>query len=284
MHVSFAIRPASVFVQHMLASAGTPRITAGADFACRSVNSEPRVVLGPEFHRDLEVWRSFVAEGLYARRGCVLAPMYHLLERPARRTVFSDASKAAIRGFCLETGIYWRYEPYPAEQSCFCGSSKTVEGVNDISINVLELLGMVVSARVLVSRCAERPSATGDCVLLRGDNKDAVAWVPLCRGGKEPRSGALMRLPGALELSSGWHFDAKYVQGVFNVSADGISRWDRNRVLHNLQSVRPNVPWQAQDLEVGGRTLCTSELTSTSCAMQLRSYLNRLIWGTLAPG
>ena len=82
-------------------------------------------------------------------------------------------------------------------------------------MNVLELLGMDVSARVLVSPCAERPAVLGDCVLLRGDNKAAVEWVRRCRGGKEPRSGALMRLLGVLELSSGWHLDAKHVRGYF---------------------------------------------------------------------
>ena len=57
---------------------------------------------------------------------------------------------------------------------------------------------MVVSAWVFVILCAERPAATGDCVLLRGDNEVAVHWVRRCRGGREPRSGALMRLLGVL--------------------------------------------------------------------------------------
>ena len=140
--------------------------------------------------------------------------MYHLLERPSQRTLISDASKTAVGGFCLETGVYWRYDLDAGERSRFCGSSKSVAGENDISINVLELLGMVVSAWVLVSLCAERPAALGDCVLLRGDNEAAVEWVRRCRGGKEPRSGALMRLLGVLELSSGWHFDAN-MYGVF---------------------------------------------------------------------
>ena len=104
-----------------------------------------------------------------------MAPMYQILERPARSTLFWDASKTTIGGFCLETGMYWRYELDTAEQSRFCGSREAIAGENDISINVLELLGMVVSAWVLVSPCAERPSATGDCVLLRGDNEAAVA-------------------------------------------------------------------------------------------------------------
>ena len=170
-----------------------------------------------------------------------------------------------IGGFCLETGKYWRYELDPAERSRFYGSSKAVAGENDISINVLELLGMVVSAWVLVSPCAERPSATGNCILWRGGNEAAGEWVRRCRGGEEPRSGALMRLLGGLELSSGWHFDAKHVRGVFNVAADGISRWDRDHV-RTLLCVRPDVPWQTQDLGVVGTALCTSVLASSSCA------------------
>ena len=182
-----------------LASIGMPRITAGADFACHTADPGRRVVLGPEFHGDLKLWRLFVAEGLHVRRDSLSATMCHLLERPARCTLFSDASETAIGGFCLETGVYWRYELEPAEQSRFCGWSKAIAGENDISINVFALLGMAVSAWVLVSPCAGRPSATSDCVLLRGDNEAAVEWVRRCRGGKEHRSSALMHLLGALE-------------------------------------------------------------------------------------
>ena len=92
------------------------------------------------------------------------APRYHLLERPFQRTLFSDSSKPAVGGFCLETGVYWRYDLDAGERYRFCGSSKPVTGENDMSINVLELLGMDVSALVLVSPCAERPAALGDCV------------------------------------------------------------------------------------------------------------------------
>ena len=69
------------------------------------------------FHGDLECWRCFAAEGLDARGGTLSAPMYRLLERPARRTLFSDASKTAVGGFCLETGVYWRYELNDRERS-----------------------------------------------------------------------------------------------------------------------------------------------------------------------
>ena len=85
-------------------------------------------------------------------------------------------------------------------------------------------------------------------MLLRGDNEAAVEWVRRCRGGKEPRSGALMGLLGVRELSSGWHFDAKHVRDVFNVAADGISCRDRVSGFVNLHAVRPETPWREQDL------------------------------------
>ena len=177
MHIYFAVRSGSFFVHRMLASVGMPRIVAGDHFAGRMANPGRRVALGPEFHADLEFWRWFVDKGVDARGGVLLAPMYHLLERPAQRTMFSDASRTAVAGYCLETGVYWRYDLTAQEQSGFCGSSKSVRGVDDFSINVLERLGMVMSAFVLVSSCADRPSATGHCALLRGDNEAAVHWV-----------------------------------------------------------------------------------------------------------
>ena len=88
--------------------------------------------------------------------------------------------KPLLRGFCLETGVYWRYDLDAGERSRFCGSCKSVEGENDVPIDVLEVLGMVVSAWVLVCLCAERPVGLGDCVLLRGDNEAAVEWVRRC--------------------------------------------------------------------------------------------------------
>ena len=103
--MSFAVRPGLFFVQGFLASVGMPRVASGAGYAYGVTDPGWRVALGPEFHGDLEFWRWFAAEGLDARGGTLSAPMYRLLERPARRTLFSDASKAAVGSFCLETGV-----------------------------------------------------------------------------------------------------------------------------------------------------------------------------------
>ena len=155
MQISIAIRPRSFFVHRLLASVGMPRMAAGDHFAGRMANPGRRVALGPEFHAGLDFWRWFVDKGVDARGGVLSAPMYHLLERPAQRTLFSDASKTAFGGYCLESGVYWRYDLTAQEESRFCGSSKSVSGADDLYINVLELLGMVVSAFVLVSSCAD---------------------------------------------------------------------------------------------------------------------------------
>ena len=150
--------------------------------------------------------------------------MYNIVTRPPQLTLCSDASKQAFGGYWSETGQHWRYDLSAEERSRFCGSSASVVGVNDVSINALELLGMLVGAWVFVVRQRRRPASAGDCVFLRGDNKPSVAWIQRCRGGKEPRSGALMRLLSVLQVSSGWLFRTSHVSGVLNSLADGISR------------------------------------------------------------
>ena len=124
--------------------------------------------------------------------------------------------------------------------------------------------------------CRVAVAYSRDCVLLRGDNEAAVQWVRRCRGGLEPRSVALMRLLGVLDVSSGGHFDALHVRGIHNVVADGISSWDRDSVLVNLRAIRPDVPWQMRDLGDAGKVLCTSVLASNSCGSPLRPRLNAL--------
>ena len=53
----------------------------------------------------------------------------------------------------------------------------TARDWNDLSINVLELLGMVVTARIFVAQSNARPSYARDSILMRGDNMSAVQWV-----------------------------------------------------------------------------------------------------------
>lgn len=125
-------------------------------------------------------------------------------------------------------------------------------GANDISINVLELLGMFVGAWLLIFKQHHAPAVKRDRVLLRGENEASVAWIQRCRGRKESQSGASVRLLGVLEVTSGWHSEAKHAPGVIDAVADGISRWEPHDVLADLRSATPGVSWQVFDLGAEG--------------------------------
>ena len=92
-----------------------------------------------------------------ASEGGLPTPMYRLVARPPCRNSTSDASKHAVGGFGLEIGQYWRYDLSEEELARFCGSSKHLQSQDSISINALELVGMVMSAYLLVVVCGERP-------------------------------------------------------------------------------------------------------------------------------
>ena len=125
--------------------------------------------------------------------------------------------------------------------------------------------------------CIRDSSYARDTVLMRGDNMSAVQWVSKCRGGREPRSGALMRLLGCLEVGSGWCFDALHVAGMENAIADGISRWKPEDIDGNLRAFRPDVAWHRQVLEPTGVAICLGVLAASSSACQLRHRLTELI-------
>ena len=135
---------------------------------------------------------------------------------------------------------------------------------------------MVVTAWIFVSESGIMPSYARDPVLMRGDNTPTVHWVFKCRGGREPRSGALMRLLGCLEVGSGWCFDALHVAGVENTIADGISRWKPEAIDGNLRASRPDVAYGRQVFGPAGVALCLGELAASSSACRLRLRLNEL--------
>ena len=99
--------------------------------------------------------------------------------------------------------MYWRFD-LPEEVQ-----KRTVKGgraVDDlISINLLEVMAMVMTAYVMIDMKGERPRRRWKAVLMRADNKAAVIWLGRCRGGgkKQAREGALMRIMGALGAKEG---------------------------------------------------------------------------------
>ena len=172
------------------------------EFFVRAANCNRRIGLGPEFHDDMDFWRWLASDGLSLLGGRMFDHAYHLLDRMPARSWFSDASASAVGGFCAETGMWWRYDLTPDQ--CARVRGHQIHHENDISMNILELLGVVMSAWLMVVLLRETPEGTTDCVLLRGDDKSAVQWIKKCRGGNEARGGALMRYLGVLEIASGY--------------------------------------------------------------------------------
>ena len=148
---------------------------------------------------------------------------------------------------------------------------------NDLSVDVLERLGMVVTALPFVTQSDVRPSYARDTILMRGENMSTIQWVPKCRGGRESLSRALMRLLECLEVSSGWCFDALHVAGVENTIADGISRWKPEDIDSKLHAFRPEVAWHRQVLGPTGVALCLGMLAASSPTSQLRRRLTEHI-------
>ena len=58
---------------------------------------------------------------------------------------------------------------------------------NRLSINILVLLGMVMTAYVMTVIKKDRPAKEGESVRMRGDSSSAVQWVINCGGGKVKR-------------------------------------------------------------------------------------------------
>ena len=82
------------------------------------------------------------------------------MKQPYMRTWLSDASFEAVGGLCLETGVYWRYRLTEEERGRTIRSRKVEDG-NRLSINVLELLRMVMTAYVMIVIKKDRPAREG---------------------------------------------------------------------------------------------------------------------------
>ena len=274
LHVCEVVRPGKFFVRRMLNQLGLSSGSPWKDnLEMRRARKRKPLKLTPEFHSDVAFWRLLVEGVLQHRGGTLHAPLYSFFLQPPSRTLWSDASGDAMGGYCLESGTWWRMD---FDEGVRTRLRQKVRGRDDLSINVLELLGMVVTAWAFVGQTGAEPMYQRESILMRGDNQSAIHWINQCRGGREPRSGALMRILGCLEVRSGWCFRARHVKGVNNVLADGISRWDRASIPSALRSCRPDIAWQEQDLGQAGTSLCSGILASSSSGGQLRDRLNAL--------
>ena len=234
------------------------------------VSRRGRLQLTPEFHADFEFWRLMFEGALGSPLGSLQAPLYIFCSQSYSRTLCSDASRNAMGGYFSESGAWCRVG---FDEDVRNRLRQKVEARDDLSINVLELLGMVVTAWAFIVLGANEPQHARDTILMRGDNMPAVHWVNHCRGGIESRSGPLMRILGCLEMGSGRCFQVKHVKGAANTLANGISRWNRSSIKSVLHIFRPDVNWQEQNLGQARAGLCTGVLGTSTSVDQLRDRL-----------
>ena len=72
-------------------------------------------------------------------------------------------------------------------------------------------------------------------------------------GGGDKRACLLMRMLGRLEIKGGWNHTAKYISGVRNTLADGISRWPRVILADKVRELTNSDDWSEQDIETRGK-------------------------------
>ena len=75
--------------------------------------------------------------------GTLDAPLSSFNLQPHSRTLISDASGDVVGGFCLEIGLWWRMD---FDDDTRNRLRAHVQGRDDLSINVLELLVIIVTA------------------------------------------------------------------------------------------------------------------------------------------
>lgn len=161
-----------VFVRRILNQLGLPPLKAGGDTGTGVMvggkHRRGRVRLGREFHEDLAFWRKVMAmatgpDGIVKLEAPLLCSF---LQAPSR-TLVSDASGDGMGRFCLESGQWWRID---FTDDIRARLRNRVFYRDDLSMNVFEVLGMVVTAWALTVQAGVKPEYPEQSILTRGDN------------------------------------------------------------------------------------------------------------------
>ena len=246
-NLTYIIKAGKYFVWRLL------RLT-GLHNASRK-NQNHIVKLGREFHDDIDFWRWAINHELLVAGESLCAPCYVDIARPAKRHYLSDASFDAIGGYCPELKKYWRYD-LPLDLASELKRKAACRETSSVTINLLELVGMVLTAWVMHELVGDHPAQRGDPIRIRGDNFAAVTWSNRCGGAKDKRAALMMRMLGRLEIRGGWRYSAKHIPGVQNTLADGISRWPRAEVADRIRLHTKTDGWREQSIGPAGERLC----------------------------
>ena len=146
---------------------------------------------------------------------------------------------------------HWRYD-LNSDLSQLLQDQIAPGGRETIALNLLELCGMLMTAFVTQAILQNRPETVGDPVRLRGDHVAAVSRVNRCGASRDNHASPTMKLLGRLETTSGWSHVTKHTPGAHNVTADGFSRWPKDEIASNLQSLVTGER-REQDIRESGR-------------------------------
>ena len=102
-NLTYVVRAGRCFVWRLL------RLT-GLHDSRGSKNQNHTVELGREFHADLLFWKWAIDHELLLEGEALSVPCYTAIKRPPKRQYLSDASFEAVGGFCVERGVFWRYD------------------------------------------------------------------------------------------------------------------------------------------------------------------------------
>ena len=86
------------------------------------------------------------------------------------------------------SGVWWYFE---FDDDVRARLRATVRDRNDLSINVLKLLSMVVTAWIFVTQSNARPRYARDTVLRRGETCPPFNGYPSAEEGENPGQGRL---------------------------------------------------------------------------------------------
>ena len=96
------------------------------------------VKLDWEFQYDVAFWKWAIDQKLVSAEESLGAPFYAHVERTSSRRCYSDASFAAVGGFCPGLQVYWRYD-LNSHLTDLLRNQMVTKGVDAITINQLEL-------------------------------------------------------------------------------------------------------------------------------------------------
>ena len=115
------------------------------------------VELSGEFHADLGWWKWPVCQRNILEGVSLYASFYEHIEWTPVRYWLSYATPNAIGGFCWESRVWWRYD-LSVDKQQRSSAHTTFASHNKLSINLLELPAMVVTAHVMVCLLYTSPS------------------------------------------------------------------------------------------------------------------------------